>query len=154
MPVGELEDNPNGYLCLSFDFDGPSLWMQRGMTTPTPISRGEFGAVAVPRILRLLARRGIAATFFIPGHTMETYPDACKMIVDGGGEVALHGYAHEFNPTVDADVERWAMARSSELIERLCGRPPARYRAPSGELTAATIDLLVEYGLAYDSSLI
>jgi peptidoglycan/xylan/chitin deacetylase (PgdA/CDA1 family) len=45
------------------------------------------------------------------------------------------------------------MARSSELIERLCGRPPAGYRAPSGELTAGTIELLLEHGLAYDSSL-
>jgi peptidoglycan/xylan/chitin deacetylase (PgdA/CDA1 family) len=149
----ELGHNPNGYACLTFDFDGPSLWMQRGMTAPTPISRGEFGAVAVPRLLRLLGRRGIAATFFIPGHTMETYPDECRMIVDAGCEVALHGYAHEFNPTVAPERERWAMARSFELAERLGGRPPAGYRAPSGELTMQTIDLLVEHGLAYDSSL-
>lgn len=149
--MGELGHNPNGYVCLSFDFDGPSLWMQRGMTTPTPISRGEFGAVAVPRILRLLGRRHIPATFFIPGHTIETYPDECKMIVDAGCEVALHGYVHEFNPT--ADRERWAMARSFELVDRLCGRPPAGYRAPSGELTVQTIDLLLEHGLVYDSSL-
>ena len=50
-----LGDNPLGYVCLSFDFDGPSLWMQRRQISPTPISRGEFGAVAVPRILRLLS---------------------------------------------------------------------------------------------------
>jgi peptidoglycan-N-acetylglucosamine deacetylase len=149
--VGELEPNPNGYVCLSFDFDGPSLWMQRGMTTPTPISRGEFGAVAVPRILRLLGQRHIPSTFFVPGHTIETYPDICRMIVDAGCEVALHGYAHEFNPTPDR--ERWAMARSFELVDRLCGRPAAGYRAPSGELTVQTIDLLLEHGLAYDSSL-
>jgi peptidoglycan/xylan/chitin deacetylase (PgdA/CDA1 family) len=148
-----LADNPNGYACLTFDFDGPSLWMQRGMTAPTPISRGEFGAVAVPRLLRLLGRRGIPATFFIPGHTMETYPDECRMIVDAGCEIALHGYAHEFNPTVTPERERWAMARSYELAEQLGGRPPAGYRAPSGELTVQTIDLLVEHGLTYDSSL-
>jgi peptidoglycan/xylan/chitin deacetylase (PgdA/CDA1 family) len=153
VPVGELEQNPHGYVCLSFDFDGPSLWMQRGMTNPTPISRGEFGAVAVPRILRLLARRGITATFFVPGHTLETYPDACRMIVDAGAEVALHGYAHEFNPTVTLERERWAMTRSVELADRLCGAPPAGYRAPSGELTVQTIDLLIEHGLTYDSSL-
>src|SRR5829696_9000201 len=149
----ELERNPKGYVCLSFDFDGPSLWMQRGMTTPTPISRGEFGAVAVPRILRLLAHRGIPSTFFIPGHTMETYPDVCQMVVDAGCEVALHGYAHEFNPRVSLDRERWAMARSFELAARLTGQPPLGYRAPSGELTMQTIDLLLEHGLTYDSSL-
>ena len=89
----ELGHNRNGYACLTFDFDGPSLWIQRGMTAPTPVSRGEFGAVAVPRLLRLLERRGIPATFFIPGHTMETYPDECRMIVDAGCEVALSGDA-------------------------------------------------------------
>ena len=151
--MGQLDPNPNGYVCLSFDFDGPSLWIQRGMTTPTPVSRGEFGAVAVPRLLRLLAARGIPSTFFVPGHTIETYPDVCRMIVDAGCEVALHGYAHELNAKVTPERERWAMARSFELVERLCGRPPAGYRAPSGELTVQTIDLLVEHGLTYDSSL-
>ena len=151
--MAELADNPAGYVCLSFDFDGPSLWIQRGMTNPTSISRGEFGAVAVPRILRLLDRRGIPATFFVPGHTLETYPDECAAVAAAGCEVGLHGYAHEFNPTVAPEVERWAMTRSYDLIERLCGRPPTGYRAPSGELTGATIDLLVEHGLTYDSSL-
>ena len=103
---GQLATNERGHVCLSFDFDGPSLWMQRRMTTPDPVSRGEFGAVAVPRILRLLARRGIPATFFIPGHTIETYPDACRMIVDAGCEVGLHGYAHELNTTLSEDEER------------------------------------------------
>ena len=151
--MADLASNPAGYVCLSFDFDGPSLWMQRGMTQPTSISRGEFGAVAVPRILRLLARRNLPATFFVPGHTLETYPDECAQIAAAGCEIALHGYAHEFNPTVSPDTERWAMARSAELVERLCGAPPTGYRAPSGELTAATIDLLVDHGLTYDSSL-
>jgi peptidoglycan-N-acetylglucosamine deacetylase len=151
--VAVLADNPAGYVCLTFDFDGPSLWIQRGMTTPTSISRGEFGAVAVPRILRLLERRAIPATFFVPGHTIESYPDECSMIAAAGCEIGLHGYAHEFNPTVSADTERWAMERSAALVEQLCGDPPTGYRAPSGELTSTTIDLLVEHGLTYDSSL-
>jgi len=151
--MAALIENGAGYLCLSFDFDGPSLWIQRGMTTPTSISRGEFGAVAVPRILRLLERRGLPATFFVPGHTIETYPDVCAAIAAAGHEIALHGYAHEYNPTVSADTERWAMDRSFTLIEQLCDRPPTGYRAPSGELTAATIELLLDRGLTYDSSL-
>ena len=148
-----LGTNQKGYVCLSFDFDGPSLWMQRRMTTPTPVSRGEFGAVAVPRILRLLARRGIPATFFIPGHTIETYPDACRMVVDAGCEVGLHGYAHELNTTLSEDKERWVMTRSQELVERLCGHRASGYRAPSGDPTPQTLGLLVEHGVTYDSSL-
>jgi peptidoglycan/xylan/chitin deacetylase (PgdA/CDA1 family) len=148
-----LEPNAAGYVCLSFDFDGPSLWMQRRQTSPTPVSRGEFGAVAVPRILRLLARRNIPAKFFIPGHTLETYPDVCRQVVEHGHEVGLHGYAHEFNPTLSADKERWVMQRTVQLLEQLSGTAPAGYRAPSGDLTTQTIAALVEHGVRYDSSL-
>jgi peptidoglycan-N-acetylglucosamine deacetylase len=151
--VRELPDNAVGYVCLSFDFDGPSLWMQRGMTTPTPVSRGEFGAVAVPRLLKLLARRHLPATFFVPGHTIETYPDECRRIVDAGCEIALHGYAHELNATVSPERERWAFDRSIDLVERVSGARPVGYRAPSGDLTQQTIGHLVELGLLYDSSL-
>ncbi|MDH4145112.1 MAG: polysaccharide deacetylase [Acidimicrobiia bacterium] len=151
--MSELVRNENGYVCLSFDFDGPSLWMQRRMTTPMSVSRGEFGRVAVPRILRMLERRGIPATFFIPGHTIETYPDECKMVVDAGCEVGLHGYAHEFNPVLSAEKERWVMEKSVELLDKLTGAPPVGYRAPSGDPTAQTIGLLEEFGVRYDSSL-
>jgi len=145
--------NPAGHVCLSFDFDGPSLWMMRKMTTPAPVSRGEFGVVAVPRILRLLAARSIPATFFIPGHTIETYPDVCRMIVDAGCEVGLHGYAHELNALQTLDEERAAMGRSVELVSALIGQAPAGYRAPAGDLTNQTIELLIEHELVYDSSL-
>lgn len=153
VAVGQLPDNEAGYVCLSFDFDGPSLWMQRRMTTPTAISRGEFGAVAVPRLLKLLARRNLPATFFVPGHTIETYPDVCRRVVEAGCEVGLHGYAHEFNPTLDPEQEKSVFARSTELVERLTGTRAAGYRAPSGDLTAQTIGNLVDHGLRYDSSL-
>ncbi len=145
--------NDRGHVCLSFDFDGPSLWMQRRMTTPTPISRGEFGAIAVPRILRLLAERDITATFFIPGHTVESYPDECRMVADAGHEVALHGYAHELNTVLTPERETWAMGRAIELLEGLTGVRPTGYRAPSGELTVQTIDTLLAHGIRYDSSM-
>ena len=145
--------NPAGHLCLSFDFDGPSLWIMRKMTGATAASRGEFGAVAVPRILQLLADREIPSTFFIPGHTIETYPDECRLVVDHGCEVGIHGYAHELNSTQTRDEESAAMVRSMELVERLTGRPPVGYRSPAGDLTNQTIELLVEHGLRYDSSL-
>jgi peptidoglycan/xylan/chitin deacetylase (PgdA/CDA1 family) len=151
--VAALPDNEAGYVCLSFDFDGPSLWMQRRMTTPTPVSRGEFGAVAVPRILKLLARRSIPATFFIPGHTIETYPDVCRQVVDAGCEVGLHGYAHELNTTLTPEKEKWVFGRSIELVEQLTRTRPAGYRSPSGELTVQTISNLIDFGVRYDSSL-
>jgi len=148
-----VPENEAGHVCLSFDFDGPSLWIQRRQTTPAPISRGEFGAVAVPRILKLLARHEIPSTFFIPGHTIDTYPDACRMIVDHGCEVGLHGYTHEYNPRLSADEEREIMERTYRQVEDLTGSPPQGYRAPSGDISARTLGLLLEYGLSYDSSL-
>ncbi|MEL6983872.1 MAG: polysaccharide deacetylase family protein, partial [Actinomycetota bacterium] len=132
--------NPAGHVCLSFDFDGPSLWMMRRMTGATAVSRGEFGAVAVPRILRLLAGRDLPATFFIPGHTIETYPEVCTKVVDAGCEVGIHGYAHELNSTQSIEEEREAMARSIELVTELTGAAPVGYRSPAGDLTNQTIE--------------
>ncbi len=151
--VREIPDNPAGYVCLTFDFDGPSLWLARRQTTPTPVSRGEFGAVAVPRILRLLERHNIPCTFFIPGHTIDTYPDTARMIVDAGCEVGLHGYAHEYGPRLSEEEERTILDRTFAQLNSLTGAPPKGYRAPSGDINPWTIDLLIEYGLSYDSSL-
>src|SRR5215471_3561127 len=97
---------PTGTVSLTFDFDAFSLWMARGMTSAGTLSRGEFAAVAVPRILYLLEKRGIPSTWFIPGHTVETFPDLCRRVVDGGHEIGLHGYAHEVVTTLSPAEER------------------------------------------------
>ena len=75
---------PQHIACLTYDFDALSLWIARGMTTPTPLSRGEFGVVGTERILDLLARYDIKATFFIPGHTLESCPEICKRVAGEG----------------------------------------------------------------------
>ena len=85
---------PRHIVCLTFDFDTQSGFIARGMTSPTPLSRGEFGAMASRRILDLLASRGIRATWFIPGFTIETWPRECSDVVAGGHEVAHHSWAH------------------------------------------------------------
>ena len=145
--------NSSGHVCLSFDFDGPSLWLQRRQTTPTPISRGEFGAVAVPRLLRMLEQRSIPATFYVPGHTIDTYPDLCRRIAEAGHEIALHGYAHELNAKLERDEEEAILVRSIEAITNVSGVRPTGYRAPSGDVTEQTLELLIEHGMTYDSSL-
>ena len=85
---------PSHFANLSFDFDAISAMVARGMKTPTAISRGEFGAVAVPRILALLEKYDIKSTFFIPGLTLETYPDMVKKIAAAGHEIGHHGWTH------------------------------------------------------------
>jgi peptidoglycan-N-acetylglucosamine deacetylase len=142
-----------GTVCLTFDFDAFSLWMARGLTSPGPLSRGEFGAVAVPRLLHLLARRGIQATFFVPGHTAETYPDVCRQIVAEGHELGLHGYLHETVSSLTPAQERDVVRRAHDILTRLVGAPPVGNRTPSWDFTPHTIDILVQLGVRYDSSL-
>ncbi len=79
---------------IGFDFDAMSGFIARGMTSPTPISRGEFGPVAVPRILELLRRHDVPSTWFVPGHTLETYPTQCRQVFDAGHEIGHHGWTH------------------------------------------------------------
>ena len=74
----------NGIINLTFDFDALSFWVYSGRTSPASISRGEFGAYAIERLLYLFESRGITITFFIPGHTIDTYPQQCKAIVAAG----------------------------------------------------------------------
>ncbi len=143
----------SGTVCLTFDFDAVSLWISRNMMTPTPVSRGEFGAVAVPRLLNLLSDRGLPSTWFVPGHTVETYPEACREIVASGHEVGLHGYAHENVGTLDEGQEREVFRRVHGLVGDLSGVAPKGNRAPAWDLTPHTVEILLELGLLYDSSL-
>ncbi len=96
---------------LGVDVDAQSLWLG-GFNRPSPsfMSRGEFGAqVGVPRLLKLFKENNIKTTFFIPGHTVDTFPEISKVIFDAGHEIAHHGYYHE-NPTlVNRDTERRLM---------------------------------------------
>ena len=140
-------------VCLSFDFDGPGTWITRPeMQDLTAVSRGEFGAVAVPRILALLRRREVPATFFIPGHTALLYPDLVRTIVEEGHEVGHHGWAHEV-PTEHSGGEQIAQFdRALHALTLIAGQKPVGYRAPAWQLTAALASRLVEEEFEYDSS--
>lgn len=142
-------------VCLTFDFDALSLWLGPfNATSPSMISRGEFGAVGVGRILRLLAREAIPATFFVPGHTADTYPDLVRAIVAAGHEIGHHGYLHE-NPVALAsrDEERDVLRRGLDALGRVAGVRPVGYRSPAWDNSPHTVDLLLEAGFRYESSL-
>jgi peptidoglycan-N-acetylglucosamine deacetylase len=142
-------------VCLTFDFDAISIWIgPMGATSPSMISRGEFGVVGVERILRLLEREQIPATFFVPGHTADTYPDSVRAIVRAGHEVGHHGYLHE-NPVAleSAEREREVLERGLAALDRVAGVRPTGYRSPAWDNSPHTIELLVAYGFRYESSL-
>jgi peptidoglycan/xylan/chitin deacetylase (PgdA/CDA1 family) len=142
-------------VCLTFDFDAMSVWLGGyPVVTPAMLSRGEYGArVAVPRILKLLAEYDVLSTFFVPGHTAESFPETVESIVDAGHEVGHHGYGHEDPSTQTPDEERRSLEKGLAVLERFIGRAPRGYRSPSWDYSDATLPLLLEYGFLYDSSL-
>ena len=140
-------------VCLTFDFDVMSGWVARGMTTPTPISRGEFGIVGAGRILALLERYAIRASWFVPGVIIETYPEICARVVAAGHEIGHHGWSHVPPAALSREQEEAGLSRGNQAIERLCGRKARGYRSPAWDLSPHTIDLLLAQGFDYDSSM-
>lgn len=139
--------------CLSFDLDAISLWIARGATSPTPVSRGEFGVVGTRRILRLLDRFDLKATWFIPGHTLETYPALCQEIWDAGHEIGHHGWSHVSPVNLSLEEEESSLVRANETIRKLTGAYAVGYRSPAWDLSSNSVDLLIKHGFQYDSSM-
>ena len=140
-------------VCLTFDFDTMSGFIARGLTTPTPLSRGEFGARASARILDFLASRGIRSTWFVPGFTVESFSRECEAVVKAGHEIAHHGWTHVPPADHSREAEEADLVRANAAILRLTGQKARGYRSPSWDLSAHTIGLLVAHGFLYDSSM-
>lgn len=143
--------------CLTFDFDATSLWVTTfRQATATPLSRGEYGArVGVPRLLDLLSRKSISATFFTPAHTAVSYPELLRAIRDAGHEIALHGDAHETPVGLPPGQEAALLDRQIARLRSVLGEDyqPKGYRSPAWDLSEETITLLQDRGLIYDSSM-
>lgn len=144
---------PRHIICLTFDFDTQSGFIARNMTTPTPLSRGEFGARASRRILDFLKNHNIKTTWFTPGFTIESWPRECEAVVAGGHEIGHHSWAHMPPATQSRDEEEADLVRANEAIARLSGKKARGYRSPSWDLSEHTVDLLIKHGFRYDSSL-
>src|SRR5271169_5491028 len=96
---------PQHFVCLTFDHDNASPMIARDMTTPTMISRGDFGMVAAERLLALLGKHSIASTWFIPGHTIETYPASVAAVHAAGHEIGHHGWTHRAPASLSREEE-------------------------------------------------
>jgi peptidoglycan-N-acetylglucosamine deacetylase len=139
---------------LTFDFDAESAWLGSfKVDTPSALSRGAYCAnEGVPRILDLLEKYQLPATFFIPGDTADRHPQETKAIAAAGHEIGHHGYCHEPPPGLTEAEEREMIERGIDALERQVGRRPRGYRSPSWELSHHTYELLAEYGIDYDAS--
>lgn len=143
------------YCAFGTDVDSVAGWIGSygGADSPSDIQRGVFATeVGVPRLLRLFKKYDLKTSFFIPGHSIETFPKEMEMIVAAGHEVGAHGYTHENPVAMTFQQEEDVLAKSVELIEKMAGRRPKGYVAPWWEMSANTAALLQKYGFSYDHS--
>jgi len=140
-------------VCVTVELDGTALWSgTMKASSASDLSKGEFERVAVPRVLRLLARYGVASTWFVPGAVAKTFPELAHSVVEHGHELAHHGWAHE-GVAADEDANRRVLEQGLESLEAVAGSRPVGYRVPGGFMTHEQLALLREYGFAWDSSL-
>ena len=138
------------------DVDAVGGWLGSygGEDSPCDISRGMFsGEVGSPRLLKMFERFGVKTTWFIPGHSIESFPDEMKAVAEAGHEVGVHGYSHENPIAMTPDQEEAVLDKCISLITQLQGRPPAGYVAPWWEFSPVTNELLLKKGIKYDHSL-
>ncbi|KAI4244637.1 MAG: hypothetical protein L6R40_002841 [Gallowayella cf. fulva] len=146
-------------IALSVDFDAISAHLGTGKhpdNNMADYSQGIFaGRVGTPRLVKLFNKLGLSRkmTWFIPGHSMETFREEVKMIVDSGCEIALHGYSHEGAYQMTEAQESDVLEKCIQLATDLTGRKPVGYRAPLYQIRETTILLLEKHGFHYDSSL-
>lgn len=147
----------NGFpLLLTFDLDAETMWTARDPAyaqRPILMSQGAYGwKVGIWRIMDLLRRYGIRATFFIPGIVIEQRPQVVEALLKDGHEIAHHSHTHAWIVNLTPAQEREEMERGFAAIKRATGRAPRGWRSPAAEFSAITLGLLHEYGFGYSSN--
>ena len=138
----------------TFDLDAETLWMARGISEPVTLSQGRFGPVeAVPRILGLLEKAEVRASFFVPAWTAAHYPDTVRAIAGAGHEIGCHGDEHERVSDLDPAREEAILTKSLETLTPLAGRRPVGWRAPAWQLSASSLGLAAKHGFEYSSNM-
>ena len=140
---------------LSFDVDNETVSLRTGEPTVGALSQGEYGArVALGRVVALLDRHSIPASFFIPAVSLMLHPEMADVIKKSGRhEFGVHGWIHETNTLLAADVERDLVTRALEPVTQATGTRPVGYRAPSWNFSPNTLSIIRELGFQYESSM-
>ena len=147
-------NNAKVAVCLSFDVDNEQL--ARGETLPVPMSAGQYGATTgLPRVLKLLDRHNVPASFYIPAASLVVQPSMAQDILKAGRhEIGVHGWIHENLPTLDDAVEEERLlTQAIEYLTKATGKRPVGYRAPSWAFSRHTLSLIRKAGFLYDSSM-
>ncbi|KAA8567430.1 hypothetical protein EYC84_010447 [Monilinia fructicola] len=138
------------------DIDAVAGWLGSygGEDSTSDISRGLFaGTLGVCRILKLFEKNNIKATWFIPGHSLETFPEECAMVRNAGHEIGLHGYSHENPVDMTLEQQQDVLDKTYRLLTEFCGKPPRGSVAPWWETSKEGAELLLSYGIEYDHSM-
>ncbi|WOJ96796.1 polysaccharide deacetylase [Congregibacter brevis] len=141
---------------LSFDVDNETVMgLRTGEVSIGPLSQGQYGhRVALPRIVKLVDDEAIPSTFFFPAWSLKIAPEQATLINESGHhEIAVHGWIHERNTSLDAATEARLLAQAMDTIEDISGKRPVGYRAPSWNHSPATLSIVREMGFLYESSL-
>jgi len=144
------------FVAYGVDVDAVAGWLGSygGENSPDDISRGLFaGEIGTPRLLELFRRHELKTTWFIPGHSIETFPGETEQVVAAGHEVGIHGYSHENPIAMTREQETAVLDKCIDLVERVSGKRPTGYVAPWWEFSNVTNELLLERGIKYDHSL-
>jgi peptidoglycan-N-acetylglucosamine deacetylase len=143
-------------LTIDVDAETPMLWRLRGQDR-VPAAEREYRRFGirqgVDRLLAMLDDLRLSASFFVPAYVAERDPWVVPAITQLGHEVGLHGYIHEDVEELDEAANREVLRRSIGILGDQLGRSPTGYRSPSWKMAASLPDLLLEHGIAYDSSL-
>jgi peptidoglycan/xylan/chitin deacetylase (PgdA/CDA1 family) len=148
------KDGARAAFALSFDSDHETNELRDGGRSIGRLAWGEFGArVGVPRILKLLAKHGVPATFYVPAVSALLHEDEQRRVIADGHEIGIHGWIHELNSVLPEEAERDLMLRSADALETIIGVRPVGLRTPSWDFSPNTLRIEKEMGLLYDSSL-
>ncbi|MEP7380881.1 MAG: polysaccharide deacetylase [Gemmatimonadota bacterium] len=142
-------------VALSFDVDNETVNLRFGQPTVGELSQGQYGArVGLPRIVALLDRSAIPATFFVPAVSLMIDPSQVALIQRSGRhEFGVHGWIHEMNTAMPGDVERRLVQQAIDTLTKLTGTRPVGYRAPSWNFSPNTMSIVRDLGFTYESSL-
>lgn len=143
-------------VCLTFDTDTEAPLLRDGNTSATALSASDYGAESgVPRILKMLDKYAVLASFFITGVDALLHPDMVAAIRKSGRhEIGVHGWIHEFTPRLSGEAEEERLLdQAIDYLTKATGARPVGYRAPSWAFSPYTLDLIRRKGFLYDSSL-
>ncbi|KAJ4172410.1 hypothetical protein NW754_002608 [Fusarium falciforme] len=145
-------------VCYGVDIDAVAGWLGSygGEDSTSDVSRGIWaGTIGTRRLLKLFDKYNIKASWFIPGHTLESFPEECALVRDAGHEIGLHGYTHENPADMTFEQQRDVLDKTWKLITDFCGgKPPRGSVAPWWETSAEGTELLLSYGIEYDHSML